>query len=104
MKNRSDYHPIEQRLVSYLNFYHKDLLVDIEVTDFATKATAFAQKHNIYQDEGITWLSVILLACKKASTEIQWIKDLLNINKAESEETRLKLVHQQAVSLGLITQ
>ena len=66
VKNRSDYHPIEQRLVSYLNFYHKDLLVDIEVTDFATKATAFAQKHNIYQDEGITWLSVILLACKKA--------------------------------------
>ena len=94
--------PIETRLQTYLNLHHENLLRGVDVQHFAHTATQFALRHRVYQEEGVAWLAVILLAgYRKGDFNPAWIDPILDQPKV-TEESRVLQVHQNAIARGWI--
>lgn len=93
---------LTDRLVGYINMYHPSLAQGADVPTFATGAIAFAREHDVLEEEGITWLTLILLAAwQKTDRDLSWISTILRFPGA-TEEQRVLLVHQKAIERGLI--
>lgn len=92
--------PIEVRLPVYLALYHQTLLEGVDLHAFVPSVIRLASKQNIREDEGIAWLSVILLAgLQRGETDTTWVGAALSQSNDE-EEKRLLKVHQQAAARG----
>jgi hypothetical protein len=95
--------PLETRLTTYLRLNYEDLLRGVDVQDFVKVSLDFARQHGVREEEGITWLTVILLAGREhLDADGDWIRTILK-RTDESEEARLHHIHKGAVVRGWIS-
>ena len=94
--------PLEERLQVYLQMYRPDLTRGMDVPAFAHAVVGFAIKHRVREEEGVTWLAVILLSARtKGWCEVRWVEDILG-RAGVAEEARLLEVHREAERRGWI--
>ena len=92
--------PLESRLMTYFHLYHPVLINKVNLESFTPKAVAFARDHNVLEEEGITWLSLILLAgIHRGDFQIDWVASTLRTANL-TEEQRVGLVHKKAAERG----
>lgn len=90
---------LEQRIEGFLTIYHPQLVSSVNVQKFLAPLMAFATEHRIFEDEGITWLSVIVLAGVSRGADSGWISEALSISTG-NDELRLQQLHDGAVARG----
>jgi hypothetical protein len=95
---REDLHT---RLLTYLRLHHSDRLHAVNPNDFVDEALRLASKCDVKQEEGITWLAVIMLH-NPADGDLKWIEEALRQEKSGNEEQRILAVHQEAARRGWI--
>lgn len=97
--------PLESRLPRYLRLHYENMLAGVDLDHFVKDAMAFAAQHHVREEEGITWLAVILLAGRRShDRDDRWIQGILDQEAHSSEEARMRLVHDGAARRGWIAQ
>ena len=93
--------PLASRLRDYLATYQPHLIEGVAVDGFAKSAVAFAAENNVIEEEGVTWLAVILLSGRqKGDWDMGWVKQVLT--RRGPEENRVRAVHDEAVVRGWV--
>jgi hypothetical protein len=101
--NQGQRETLENRLLTYLQLYHPNLLAGMDGPTFVRQALDFAAQYQVKEEEGITWLAVILLSGKRhGRTDDGWIRSILKTPRL-SEETRLTMLHEGALSRGWLS-
>jgi hypothetical protein len=95
--------PIEIRLQTYLRLYHEDLAAKASLPECTSEAMRIANLGGVREEEGVAWLSVILLAGRATGdSNTKWIEQILD-QPGIDEERKLQMVHQQAIGRGWLT-
>lgn len=93
---------LEERLQTYLELYHENLVIGVELQPFVQSVLSLAARYGICADEGITWLAVVLLAQKRClDRDDRWLHTILQ-DTGKHEEQRLLDVHEKAIARGWI--
>ena len=97
--------PLEARIAAYLHINHSHLLSKLDDVDaFVKTALELATKNDIKQDEGVAWLTVILLAGHHCTAkDDQWLRKILASTWID-EEIRMHMVHHGAIERGWISE
>lgn len=94
--------PLATRLSVYLSIHHDSWIQRVDVNSFVATVIDLAAAYHIGQEEGVTWLAVIMLAGhQQPSPDFHWISSVL-AKESLGEEARLHRAHEEARRRGWI--
>lgn len=94
---------LETRLATYLRLYHESRVAGIDVEDFVKQVMGLAQRHQLGDEEAVSWLAVLLLGRGRGDAGESWIHEALG-RPGPSEQARMRRLHAEAVRRGWVVE